>query len=278
MKLGLGAIAKGYGVDRAALVLVQHGFHHHIVEGGGDTYVSGTKGGKPWMVGIQRPDRPGSLAAIPASDRAIVTSGGLPALLRGRRQALRPHPRPQDRLADPRGPQRPERHRPRQRRHRRRRLRDRRRRHGPRERHGIRRGPPRSRGRHHHPHRRDAGLEGPPAHPGDAEVPALASAPGRRQGSVDAPPEFFTLQRCPRLSSRRTPMVRSDGPASATCPRCSRAQARARHERADARRGPSGHHRGAHDSGAAAQRRSRAHPRARSAPAAPPPAPRRPAS
>jgi thiamine biosynthesis lipoprotein len=75
MKLGLGAIAKGYGVDRAALVLVQHGFKHHIVEGGGDTYVTGTKNGKPWMVGIQRPDRPGSAAAIPASDRAIVTSG-----------------------------------------------------------------------------------------------------------------------------------------------------------------------------------------------------------
>lgn len=75
MKLGLGAIAKGYGVDRASLVLIQHGFPHHVVEGGGDTYASGTKGGKPWRVGIQRPDRPGSLAAIPASDRAIVTSG-----------------------------------------------------------------------------------------------------------------------------------------------------------------------------------------------------------
>ena len=49
---------------------------HHIVEGGGDTYVSGTKAGAPWRVGIQRPDGPGSIAAIPASDRAIVTSGG----------------------------------------------------------------------------------------------------------------------------------------------------------------------------------------------------------
>lgn len=76
MKVGLGAIAKGYAVDRASQVLLQHGFMHHIVEGGGDTYVSGTKAGAPWKVGIQRPDRPGSLAAIPASDRAIVTSGG----------------------------------------------------------------------------------------------------------------------------------------------------------------------------------------------------------
>lgn len=76
MKIGLGAIAKGYGVDRASLILKQHGFDHHIVEGGGDTYVSGTKAGAPWKVGIQRPDGPGSIAAIPASDRAIVTSGG----------------------------------------------------------------------------------------------------------------------------------------------------------------------------------------------------------
>ena len=76
MKIGLGAIAKGYGVDRASQLLKQRGFMHHIVEGGGDTYVAGTKAGAPWRVGIQRPDGPGSLAAIPASDRAIVTSGG----------------------------------------------------------------------------------------------------------------------------------------------------------------------------------------------------------
>lgn len=76
MKVGLGAIAKGYGVDRASQVLKQHGFVDHIVEGGGDTYVSGTKAGALWKVGIQRPDGPGSIAAIPASNRAIVTSGG----------------------------------------------------------------------------------------------------------------------------------------------------------------------------------------------------------
>ncbi len=75
MKIGLGAIAKGYAVDNASKVLTSRGFPDHIVEGGGDTYVSGTKAGKPWMVGIQRPDGPGSLAAIPARDRAVVTSG-----------------------------------------------------------------------------------------------------------------------------------------------------------------------------------------------------------
>lgn len=75
MKVGLGAIAKGYAVDRASALLRDRGLLNHIVEGGGDTYVSGTKAGKPWMVGIQEPDGPGSIAAIPAQDRAVVTSG-----------------------------------------------------------------------------------------------------------------------------------------------------------------------------------------------------------
>jgi thiamine biosynthesis lipoprotein len=75
MKVGLGAIAKGYAVDRASALLKSRGYPDHIVEGGGDTYVSGTKGGKTWMVGIQKPDGPGSVAAIPATDRAVVTSG-----------------------------------------------------------------------------------------------------------------------------------------------------------------------------------------------------------
>ncbi len=46
-----------------------------IVEGGGDTLVSGSKNGKPWMVGIQDPEGRGALGAIAAHDEAIVTSG-----------------------------------------------------------------------------------------------------------------------------------------------------------------------------------------------------------
>jgi thiamine biosynthesis lipoprotein len=76
MMIGLGAIAKGYGVDRASAVLRARGFPHHIVEGGGDTYVSGTKGSSSWMVGIQRPEGIGTIGALPVRDRAVVTSGG----------------------------------------------------------------------------------------------------------------------------------------------------------------------------------------------------------
>ncbi|HET6584439.1 MAG TPA: FAD:protein FMN transferase [Nannocystaceae bacterium] len=79
MKVGLGAIAKGYAVDRASAVLREHGFTNHVVEGGGDTYVSGTKGGKPWMVGVQNPVREGPgphvIGGLPSSNRAVVTSG-----------------------------------------------------------------------------------------------------------------------------------------------------------------------------------------------------------
>ena len=76
MKLGLGAIAKGYAVDRASGVLHARGFANHIVEAGGDTQVSGQKGDKPWRVGVQDPNRPdGRIGHIVAKDESVVTSG-----------------------------------------------------------------------------------------------------------------------------------------------------------------------------------------------------------
>lgn len=75
MKLGLGAIGKGYAADKVSQLLVRKGFPNHVVELGGDTFASGSKDGKPWMVGIQRPDGPGVVGAIPVIDRSVVTSG-----------------------------------------------------------------------------------------------------------------------------------------------------------------------------------------------------------
>ncbi|MEM7153578.1 MAG: FAD:protein FMN transferase [Myxococcota bacterium] len=75
MKLGLGAIGKGFAADKASAVLKAKGFADHVIEVGGDTYAAGTKGGKPWMVGIQKPGARGALGAIPSSDQAVVTSG-----------------------------------------------------------------------------------------------------------------------------------------------------------------------------------------------------------
>lgn len=73
--LGMGAIAKGYGVDRAAAVLKKAGYTNFIVEAGGDTYVSGKKGNQTWRVGIQDPSGPGAIGALSVQNKAVVTSG-----------------------------------------------------------------------------------------------------------------------------------------------------------------------------------------------------------
>lgn len=75
MKVGLGAIAKGYAVDAASQLLDDRGFHHHIVEGGGDTYARGSKDGQDWRIGVQHPQRNGAIGALAIHDRAVVTSG-----------------------------------------------------------------------------------------------------------------------------------------------------------------------------------------------------------
>ncbi len=75
MKLGLGAIGKGFAADEASALLVRQGFANHVVEVGGDTFAAGSKDGAAWMVGIARPDGPGVVGAIPSRDRAVVTSG-----------------------------------------------------------------------------------------------------------------------------------------------------------------------------------------------------------
>jgi thiamine biosynthesis lipoprotein len=75
MMLGLGGIATGFAVDAAAKVLVARGFSNFIIEGTGDTFVSGTKGGAAWKVGIQEPNHRGMIGHIPARDEAITTSG-----------------------------------------------------------------------------------------------------------------------------------------------------------------------------------------------------------
>ncbi len=77
MRIGLGAIAKGYAVDRASAILRSKGFDDFIVYGGGDLYISGKKGDRPWKMGIQNPrDRGAYFAKFSLEkDGAVVTSG-----------------------------------------------------------------------------------------------------------------------------------------------------------------------------------------------------------
>ncbi len=77
MALDLGAIAKGYALDRAAKVIRDSGIGSALINAGGDIIAVGEKlPGRPWRIGVQDPDKPGGVAAIvPLRDRAIVTSG-----------------------------------------------------------------------------------------------------------------------------------------------------------------------------------------------------------
>jgi FAD:protein FMN transferase len=86
LHLDLGAIAKGYGVDRATDVLRERGVQHAIVTVGGDLFALGdSPEGEPWTVGIRSPhDRHALAATLRVSDRAVATSGDYERFFRWR--------------------------------------------------------------------------------------------------------------------------------------------------------------------------------------------------
>lgn len=77
MKLGLGGLVKGWGVDRAAARLRARGFTNFFIQAGGDLYFGGKNGGRPWRAGIRDPRGPLEkiFARVELSDRAFSTSG-----------------------------------------------------------------------------------------------------------------------------------------------------------------------------------------------------------
>jgi len=77
MAITLGGIAKGYAVDRGVAVLRGRGHSDFIVQAGGDLYVSGTKGGQRWRVGIRDPrgSREATFALTEVENRTFSTSG-----------------------------------------------------------------------------------------------------------------------------------------------------------------------------------------------------------
>jgi thiamine biosynthesis lipoprotein len=77
--IGLGGIAKGYIVDRAARVLRDKGLSSFLVQAGGDLYGAGRKpDGSPWVSGVRDPrssDDNGFFAQIELEDHAFSTAG-----------------------------------------------------------------------------------------------------------------------------------------------------------------------------------------------------------
>ena len=77
MSAHLGGIGKGYAVDRAADLLRGRGVRNFMIQSGGDLYVGGHTGDRPWRLGIRDPRGPAdkSFAALDLSDATFSTSG-----------------------------------------------------------------------------------------------------------------------------------------------------------------------------------------------------------
>ncbi len=76
VRIDLGGFAKGHAVDTSVAILRRHGITSATVAAGGDSYVMGDRGDRPWSIGIRDPRRPGEVVAVlPLEDVAISTSG-----------------------------------------------------------------------------------------------------------------------------------------------------------------------------------------------------------
>lgn len=74
----LSGIAKGYGVDRAAMTLDALGLEHYMVEVGGEIRTRGRNAqGQPWQLAVERPDAMPQQAyfVVPLSGQSLATSG-----------------------------------------------------------------------------------------------------------------------------------------------------------------------------------------------------------
>lgn len=77
MKIGFGAIGKGYAADKAKLMLVEKGAGAGIINASGDMNTWGKQpDGQNWKVAITNPlDKNKAFAILPITDGAVVTSG-----------------------------------------------------------------------------------------------------------------------------------------------------------------------------------------------------------
>ena len=76
VSLDFSAVAKGYGVDEIAELLWAEGFHHFMVEIGGELRLHGHNGeGKTWRIGVESPAAGGKIRPIAVSEVGVATSG-----------------------------------------------------------------------------------------------------------------------------------------------------------------------------------------------------------
>lgn len=77
MKIGFGAIGKGYAANRAKKVMLDHGIENGLINAGGDLIAWGKQeNGQPWKIGIADPSKEKEyIAWLSVKDMSVVTSG-----------------------------------------------------------------------------------------------------------------------------------------------------------------------------------------------------------
>ncbi|MDY7108058.1 MAG: FAD:protein FMN transferase [Planctomycetota bacterium] len=77
MLIGLGGIAKGYALGRAADALREAGVDSFLISAGGQMMVSGRRGERPWRIGIRGPRKGPTeyFAYVEVTDTSVSTSG-----------------------------------------------------------------------------------------------------------------------------------------------------------------------------------------------------------
>ena len=86
MEINLGSIGKGYALDRAAEVMLEHGIEHYLLHGGQSSVLArGSRGRfsspeaasrEGWWIGIRHPLRPNQrIAEVRVLNQALATSG-----------------------------------------------------------------------------------------------------------------------------------------------------------------------------------------------------------
>lgn len=75
MRLGVGAIGKGFALDRASEILTHAGYSDFMLFAGGQVQVKGKRGNRFWRVGIRHPRRSGYFGVVEVKAGSISTSG-----------------------------------------------------------------------------------------------------------------------------------------------------------------------------------------------------------
>lgn len=75
MRLGVGAIGKGFALDRASEILTSKGISNFMLFAGGQVQVKGKRGSRFWRIGIRHPRHSGYFGVLEVKAGAISTSG-----------------------------------------------------------------------------------------------------------------------------------------------------------------------------------------------------------